>query len=107
MNEDYEFEAALFPWLDDESMADPCADGWDGEGPDADVWATPPDTFTAADYGGDADEAFRAARDAAAMYATEGIVGAGWRIVEHGADGWRIVGPDGARYRVLTDWGGA
>lgn len=78
---------------------------WDGEGPDADAWATPPDTFVAADYG-DAEEAYRAARDSAAMYATEGIVGAGWRIVEHG-DGWRIVGPDGNRYRVLTDWGGA
>lgn len=82
---------------------------WDGEGPDADAadaWTNAPDTFTAADYG-DREEAFRAARDAAAMYALEGIVGAGWRIVEHGADGWRIVGPDGERYRVLTDWGGA
>ena len=78
---------------------------WDGEGPDAD-WAEAPDTFVAADYGG-RDEAFRAARDAAAMYAADGTVGAGWRIVEHGADGWRIVGPDGARYRVLTDWEGA
>lgn len=78
---------------------------WDGEGPDADAWATPPDTFVAADYG-DAEEAFRAARDAAAQYAAGGIIGAGWRIAPFG-DGWRIVGPGGARYRVLTGWGGA
>lgn len=78
---------------------------WDGEGPDADAWATPPDTFLAAHYG-DREEAFRAARDAAAMYHAEGTIGAGWRIAPHGADGWRIVGPDGARYGVLADWGG-
>lgn len=78
---------------------------WDGEGPDADAWSTPPDTFTAADYG-DRDEAFRAARDAAAMYAADGTIGASWQVVPHGADGWRIVDGDGRRYAVLTTWGG-
>ena len=107
MNEDALFEDALWPWLADDSMADHGSlGGWDGEGPDAaDDWATPPDTFLAAHYG-DADEAFRAARDVAEGLAAEGIVGAGWRIAPHGADGWRIVGPDGGRYRVLTDWHG-
>jgi hypothetical protein len=78
---------------------------WDGEGPDADPndWVEKPDTFTASDYG-DADEAFLAARAAAAMFAADGTIGAGWRIAPHGADGWRIVGPDGERYRALSVW---
>ena len=79
---------------------------WDGEGPDAaDDWTNGPDTFTASDYG-DREEAFRAARDAAVMFRVDGTIGAGWRIAPYGADGWRIVAPDGERYRFLTDWNG-
>lgn len=80
---------------------------WDGEGPEgpdaADDWATPPDTFLTEHYG-DREEAFRSARDAAAMYAAEKVIGAGWRIAPYGEDGWRIVAPDGERYGVLADW---
>ena len=69
-----------------------------------------PDTFLIGDYGGrdgGRDDAFRAARDHAAMHAAEGEIGAGWRIAEvwtlAGA-AWRIVGPDGRRYAALMAW---
>ncbi|MBM4438427.1 MAG: hypothetical protein FJ029_14640 [Actinobacteria bacterium] len=65
------------------------------------------DLFLAGDHGG-RDDAFAAARAAAAAYAADGLIGSGWRIVPAwtmAGHGWRIVASDGAPYVTLDDGG--